>query len=60
MKMSLKKLLVCCVLVGVLAGISKADLAGKVETIVASQARGNVRIAVKIVNPASEIGRAHV
>ena len=53
MKMGLKKLLVCFVLVCASAGISKADLAGKVETIVASQTQGNVRIAVKIVNPAS-------
>jgi D-alanyl-D-alanine carboxypeptidase/D-alanyl-D-alanine-endopeptidase (penicillin-binding protein 4) len=53
MKTRLKKLLVCFVLVCVSAGISKADLAGKVETIVDSQAQGNVRIAVKIVNPAS-------
>ena len=53
MKKDLKKLLVCFVLVCSLVSISKADLAGKVETIVASQAQGNVRIAVKIVNPAS-------
>jgi D-alanyl-D-alanine carboxypeptidase/D-alanyl-D-alanine-endopeptidase (penicillin-binding protein 4) len=53
MKTGLKKLLVCCFLVCASAGISKADLAGKVETIVASQAQGKVRIAVKIVNPAS-------
>jgi D-alanyl-D-alanine carboxypeptidase/D-alanyl-D-alanine-endopeptidase (penicillin-binding protein 4) len=53
MKTGLKKLLVCCVFVCASASISKADLAGKVETIVASQAQGKVRIAVKIVNPAS-------
>jgi len=53
MKTILKKLLVCCVLVCASAGISKADLAGKVETIVASQEQGKVRIAVKIVNPAT-------
>jgi D-alanyl-D-alanine carboxypeptidase/D-alanyl-D-alanine-endopeptidase (penicillin-binding protein 4) len=53
MKTGLKKLLVCFVLVCVSAGVSKADLAGKVETVVASQAQGKVRIAVKIVNPAS-------
>jgi D-alanyl-D-alanine carboxypeptidase/D-alanyl-D-alanine-endopeptidase (penicillin-binding protein 4) len=53
MKTGLKRLLVCCVLVCVSAGISKADLAGKVETIVASQTQGKVRIAVKIVNPAT-------
>ena len=53
MKTGLKKLLVCCVLVCVSAGISKADLAGRVETIVASQTQGKVRIAVKIVNPAT-------
>jgi serine-type D-Ala-D-Ala carboxypeptidase/endopeptidase (penicillin-binding protein 4) len=53
MKTGLKKLLVCYVLVCSLAGISKADLAGRVETIVASQTQGKVRIAVKIVNPAS-------
>jgi serine-type D-Ala-D-Ala carboxypeptidase/endopeptidase (penicillin-binding protein 4) len=53
MKTGLKKLLVCFVLVCALAGISKADLAGKVETIVASQTQGKVRIAVKIVNPAN-------
>ncbi len=51
MKTGLKKLLVYFVLVCALAGISKADLAGKVETIVASQTQGKVRIAVKIVNP---------
>ncbi|HEY5505658.1 MAG TPA: D-alanyl-D-alanine carboxypeptidase/D-alanyl-D-alanine-endopeptidase, partial [Sedimentisphaerales bacterium] len=49
----MKKLLVCFVLVCASAGISKADLAGKVETIVASQTQGKVRIAVKIVNPAT-------
>ena len=53
MKTGLKKLLVCCVFVCALAGISKADLAGKVETIVASQTQGKVRIAVKIANPAT-------
>jgi len=53
MKTSLKKLLVCIVVVCASAGISRADLAGKVETIVASQAQGKVRIAVKIVNPAN-------
>jgi D-alanyl-D-alanine carboxypeptidase/D-alanyl-D-alanine-endopeptidase (penicillin-binding protein 4) len=53
MKTGLKKLLVCFVVVCVSAGISKADLAGKVETIVAAQAQGKVRIAVKIVNPAT-------
>ena len=53
MKTGLKKLLVCYVLICTLAGISKADLAGKVETIVASQTQGKVRIAVKIVNPAT-------
>ena len=53
MKTGLKKLLVCFVFVCASAGISKADLAGKVETIVASQAQGKVRIAVKIVNPAN-------
>jgi serine-type D-Ala-D-Ala carboxypeptidase/endopeptidase (penicillin-binding protein 4) len=53
MKTGLKKLLVCSALICVSAGISKADLAGKVEAIVASQASGNVRIAVKIVNPAN-------
>ena len=53
MKTGLKKILVCCVLVCASAGISKADLAGKVETIVASQTQGKVRIAVKIVNPAT-------
>ncbi len=53
MKTGLKKLLVCFVVVCVSAGISRADLAGKVETIVASQAQGKVRIAVKIVNPAT-------
>ncbi len=54
MKTDLKKLLVCIVVVCVSAGISRADLAGRVETIVASQAQGKVRIAVKIVNPATE------
>lgn len=53
MKTDFKKLLVCCVFVCALAGISKADLAGKVEAIVASQTQGKVRIAVKIVNPAT-------
>jgi serine-type D-Ala-D-Ala carboxypeptidase/endopeptidase (penicillin-binding protein 4) len=53
MKTGLKKLLVCFVLVCASAGISKADLAGKVDTIVASQTQGKVRIAVKIVNPAT-------
>jgi serine-type D-Ala-D-Ala carboxypeptidase/endopeptidase (penicillin-binding protein 4) len=53
MKTGSKKLLACFVLACALAGVSKADLAGKVETIVASQTQGNVRIAVKIVNPAS-------
>jgi len=53
MKTGLKKILVCCVLVCASAGISKADLAGKVEAIVASQTQGKVRIAVKIVNPAT-------
>ena len=53
MKTGLKKLLVCFVFVCASVGISKADLAGKVETIVASQTQGKVRIAVKIVNPAT-------
>jgi serine-type D-Ala-D-Ala carboxypeptidase/endopeptidase (penicillin-binding protein 4) len=53
MKAGLKKILVYFVLVCVSTGVSKADLAGKVETIVASQTQGKVRIAVKIVNPAS-------
>jgi D-alanyl-D-alanine carboxypeptidase/D-alanyl-D-alanine-endopeptidase (penicillin-binding protein 4) len=53
MKMSLRKLLVCIVVVCASGGISRADLAGKVETIVASQTQGKVRIAVKIVNPAN-------
>jgi D-alanyl-D-alanine carboxypeptidase/D-alanyl-D-alanine-endopeptidase (penicillin-binding protein 4) len=53
MKTGLKKFLVCFILVCVSAGICSADLAGKVETIVASQTQGKVRIAVKIVNPAS-------
>jgi serine-type D-Ala-D-Ala carboxypeptidase/endopeptidase (penicillin-binding protein 4) len=53
MKMNFKKILVCVAVVCASAGISKADLAGKVEAIVASQARSNVRIAVKIVNPAN-------
>ncbi len=51
MKMILKKLLVCFVFVFALTGSSRADLAGKVETIVASQTHGKVRIAVRIVNP---------
>jgi serine-type D-Ala-D-Ala carboxypeptidase/endopeptidase (penicillin-binding protein 4) len=53
MKTGLKKLLVCFVVVCVSAGVSRADLAGKVETIVAAQAQGKVRIAVKILNPAT-------
>jgi serine-type D-Ala-D-Ala carboxypeptidase/endopeptidase (penicillin-binding protein 4) len=53
MKTGLKRLLVCFVFVCAFTGVSKADLAGNVETIVASQKQGNVRIAVKIVNPAS-------
>jgi serine-type D-Ala-D-Ala carboxypeptidase/endopeptidase (penicillin-binding protein 4) len=54
MKNNLKKLLlVCCISLCISAGISKADLVGKVETIVESQQRSNVRIAVKIVNPAN-------
>ncbi|MGD0573650.1 MAG: D-alanyl-D-alanine carboxypeptidase/D-alanyl-D-alanine-endopeptidase [Sedimentisphaerales bacterium] len=47
----MKKILVCIVVVCVSAGISRADLEGKVDTIVESQAQGKVRIAVKIVNP---------
>ncbi len=53
MKTGLRKILVCIVVVFVSAGIGKADLAGRVETIVAAQAQGKVHIAVKIVNPAT-------
>ncbi len=56
MKTDLKKILVCIVAVCVSAGISKADLAWKVDTIVDSQAQGKVRIAVKIVNPVRRLG----
>jgi serine-type D-Ala-D-Ala carboxypeptidase/endopeptidase (penicillin-binding protein 4) len=53
MKIDLKKILACIVVVCASLGVSKADLAGKVGTIVALQEQGKVRIAVKIVNPAN-------
>jgi D-alanyl-D-alanine carboxypeptidase/D-alanyl-D-alanine-endopeptidase (penicillin-binding protein 4) len=53
MKTGVKRLLVYYVFTFVLAGISRADLAGRVDAIVASQTQGKVRIAVKIVNPST-------
>jgi serine-type D-Ala-D-Ala carboxypeptidase/endopeptidase (penicillin-binding protein 4) len=53
MKMVWKKILICTFAVCTPVTICKADLASKVETIVASQSQGKVRIAVKIVNPAN-------
>ncbi len=52
MKNFKNKLFTCCILILILTGLCNADLAGRVETIVASQEQGKVRIAVKIVNPA--------
>ncbi len=53
MKIDVKKFILSSVIIAAFAAGAFADLAGKVETIVASQTQGKVRIAVKIVNPAT-------
>jgi D-alanyl-D-alanine carboxypeptidase/D-alanyl-D-alanine-endopeptidase (penicillin-binding protein 4) len=53
MKISLKKIFALILIVSCLTSISRADLAQRVEAIVASQTQAKVRFAVQIINPST-------